>query len=102
MPLFLTIDHFVPLVGATFRLPDVPGVSLVLAQAAPLASMKTGGVLPGITPRVPFDLIFTGPKTPVLPQQIYRMETDAAEPMEMFIVPIGPEEGGMLYQAVFT
>jgi len=102
MPEFLTLAHFTPLVGSDFRLPDVPGVSLVLSHAQNLSRMKKGGVVPGLPTREPFDLIFVGPMSPVLPQQMHRLEAQGAEPMEIFIVPIGPVEGGMGYQAIFT
>jgi hypothetical protein len=37
-----------------------------------------------------------------LPQRIYRLEHAALDPLEIFIVPIGPDAEGMRYQAVFT
>lgn len=53
--------------------------------------------------RVPFSLVFhTVPQAPVLAQMIYRVESDAMEPMELFLAPIGPDERGMRYEAVFT
>ena len=102
MPEFLLLEHFTPLVGSAFRLPDVPGATLLLSHAQPLPRMKTGGKVPGFGTRVPFDLIFVGPTSPALSQQIHRLETEGVEPMEIFLVPIGPVEGGMGYQAVFT
>lgn len=102
MPDFLTLPDFTPHEGGTFRLPDVPGVELVLSKARLLSHMKKGGRPLSGEPREPFDLIFLGPLTPVLPQQIYRMETEGMDELEIFIVPLGPVEGGMTYQAVFT
>ena len=102
MPVFLTLEHFTPLVGSAFRLPDVEDILLRLSRAEPLARMKRGGDIPGLGSRVPFDLIFVGPTSPILPQQTYRLVAEGAELMEIFIVPIGPEEGGMGYQAIFT
>jgi hypothetical protein len=53
--------------------------------------------------RIPFSLVFhTVPQAPVLPQQIYRVESETMEPMELFLAPIGPDERGMRYEAVFT
>jgi hypothetical protein len=53
--------------------------------------------------RIPFSLVFhTVPQAPVLPQQIYRVESEGMEPMELFLAPIGPDERGMRYEAVFT
>jgi Domain of unknown function (DUF6916) len=52
--------------------------------------------------REPFSVIFRGPPTPVLPQLIYRIENDSLGTFDLFIVPIGPDESGMRYEAVFN
>jgi hypothetical protein len=51
--------------------------------------------------REPFSLVFRGPLEPVLPQRTYRFEHGELGSFELFIVPIGPDEAGMQYQAVF-
>jgi hypothetical protein len=58
---------------------------------------------PGTRPE-PFSVFFRGPRTPVLPQQIYRLTHDRMEALEIFLVPVGPDlkAGGMLYEAVFN
>jgi hypothetical protein len=38
----------------------------------------------------------------VWPQRIYRVEHEALDPLDLFLVPIGPRDGGMQYQAIFT
>ena len=53
-------------------------------------------------PREPFSLVFRGPKEPVLPQQIYRLEHPRLGSLELFLVPVGPDTVGMQYEAVFT
>jgi hypothetical protein len=50
----------------------------------------------------PYSIYFRGPRQPVLPQAIYRMEHDRMEAMDLFLVPIGPDEKGMRYEAVFN
>jgi hypothetical protein len=50
----------------------------------------------------PFSIYFRGPRQPVLPQAIYRMEHDRMGTMDLFIVPIGPDGQGMGYEAVFN
>ena len=50
----------------------------------------------------PFSLLFCGPAQPLLPQQIYPFEHSVIGKFEMFIVPIGPNQDGMLYEAVFN
>jgi hypothetical protein len=52
----------------------------------------------------PFSAVFRGPRDPVLPQRIYRVEHDGIGTLEIFLVPVGPDpkQGGMLYEAVFN
>ena len=50
----------------------------------------------------PFSLVFVGPARFVLPQQTYRVEHDSLGELDLFLVPIGPNGGGMRYEAVFT
>ena len=38
----------------------------------------------------------------VIPQATYRVESHVLEPFDCFLVPIGPDAGGMRYEAVFT
>jgi len=52
--------------------------------------------------RQPFSIIFTGPMQPILPQGTYLLKHEILEPLSLFIVPIGPSEKGMRYEAVFN
>ena len=52
--------------------------------------------------RNPFSIVFRGPKDRVLPQKIYQIEHKDTGTLDLFIVPIGPDEEGMRYEAVFT
>ena len=100
MPELLSLSDFAPLVGSVFSLPAIEGVSLVLSEAQALAQR---GVRPKASGgREPFSLIFVGPASPILPQQIHTMEGAGGAPVEIFLVPIGPVEGGMGYQAIFN
>jgi hypothetical protein len=49
-----------------------------------------------------FSLIFRGPLQPFLPQGTFRMEHDKMGTLDLFLVPIGKEEDGFRYQAVFN
>jgi hypothetical protein len=58
--------------------------------------------------RAPFSLMFRGPLTSVLPQAIYPLNHDKLGTLELFLVPVGPEEAAepqqasaMRYEAVF-
>jgi len=56
---------------------------------------------PGQGHREPFCLVFRGPGAPVLPQRTYKIESSHLGTLEIFIVPIGPDELGMKYEAIF-
>jgi hypothetical protein len=92
-----TVDTFRPRLGERFRLRTERrlDVELIEAESVGERAMEPSG-------RVPFSLVFRGPLEPVLPQRIYRFENDALGEFELFIVPIGPDESGMRYQAVFS
>ena len=49
-----------------------------------------------------FSIIFRGPKDPSLPQGIYDIEHDKMGIPGLFLVPIGPDNDGMRYEAVFN
>ncbi len=48
-----------------------------------------------------FSLIFRGPAQPVLPQQIHPLLHARTGELPVFLVPIGPDQHGMRYEAVF-
>lgn len=50
----------------------------------------------------PFSIVFRGPSDTVLPQHIYRMEHTDIGSFEIFLVPIGPDGEGLLYEAIFN
>jgi hypothetical protein len=47
-------------------------------------------------------LTFLSPPGPFLPQAIYPLLHPAFEALELFLVPLGPKDGGNSYEAVFT
>jgi hypothetical protein len=52
--------------------------------------------------RRPFSLIFRDAAGGYLPQRIYAIEHPSLGGIEIFLVPIGPDQIGMRYQAIFT
>ncbi|MSR13601.1 MAG: hypothetical protein EXR86_03370 [Gammaproteobacteria bacterium] len=52
--------------------------------------------------RQPFLLLFSGPVAPLLPQRIYHLEHQSLGGIDLFLVPIGPHESGIGYEAVFN
>jgi hypothetical protein len=90
------VEMFRPRVGERFRLDAEPAFDVELVE------VETVGERPfESSGRVPFSLVFRGPLEPVLPQRIYRFENEALGAFELFVVPIGRGEDGVLYEAVF-
>jgi hypothetical protein len=94
----LTLDVFSPLVGQTFQVyvqPEQP-VALELVDARPLSESNSPRQRP------PFMLTFKGPTQFILPQRIYRFEHQAIGAQDIFVVPLGPGPGGMMYEVIFN
>jgi hypothetical protein len=49
-----------------------------------------------------FSLRFRGDRAMVFPQRIYRLTHDAIGELELFLVPIGRDDTGTFYEAVFN
>lgn len=94
----LTVDDFLPWLGQPFPLNGQPAIVLTLAEVnalGPHASFAQGQ-------RRGFSLIFHGPIQPVLSQAIYPILHTQLGRLEIFIVPIGPQDGQMQYEAIFN
>lgn len=93
----LVFEDFKDRVGSNFTVtyPDIPPISLVLDEAEPLPNYRP-------KQRPPFSLVFIGPNDPMLLQAIHRMTHDEMGALEIFLVPIGKDERGYSYQAVFN
>jgi len=91
------LETFSPHLGKKFsiRLDETKKIELELTEANRLGGETVNG-------RVPFSLVFQRPKDFLLPQRIYPFEHEALGAFEIFIVPIGVDEKGLRYEAVFT
>lgn len=90
--------QFDPLLQQQFDVVFVDGrLPLKLVEVKPL-----GGETVPDAKRKPFSLTFLGPMKPQMPQRIYPLEHTALGRLEIFLVPIGPAQGGMQYEAVFA
>jgi Domain of unknown function (DUF6916) len=100
----LTVDVFQPRVGETFRIrPRADSeIEAELIEARALAGGPVRADGGASRRRVPFSLSFRTTLTVPLPQQIYRVTHDELGSYEIFLVPIGPDGKGMVYQAIFT
>jgi hypothetical protein len=91
----LTADDFSARRQDKFALSAPVGtLDLVLTEVETLGGASIG--------RQPFSVRFVGPAKPILPQAIYRLENPTMGVLEIFLVPLGPRDGGMRYEAVFT
>lgn len=105
----VTAEDFAEVKGSRFRLMIEPPRS----ERPVVFEFDLAAVTPGSGPsgafRQPFTVLFHGPIQPVLPQGIYRLEHDKLGVLELFIVPVGPDEPSgpgarptaMRYEAVF-
>lgn len=93
----LSLAYFGPLEGRRFvvqREPDAPvNARLLQARCLPAAPAQE---------QQAFSLLFKGPVSPQLPQRTYRMRcAGMAESLDIFLVPVGADAAGTLYEAVF-
>jgi hypothetical protein len=93
----VTKTTFEPLQGQRFTLTDGANPALSLE----LVSVRGNG-LQGAAAREQFALHFRGPLAPLLPQRIYQLTHPQLGTMDIFIVPIARDAGGMTYEAVFS
>ena len=94
----LTLASFSDCLGTPFRLDASEAIgsdlTLIEAEATRFALRPDGSP--------PFSLIFRGPMRPILPQSIYRLNHEILGVLELFMVPIGPDQTGMCYQVIFN
>jgi hypothetical protein len=94
----LTQKTLAKMVNASVYLTDgEKRVELQVVECKPLNARGRSQVQ-----REPFSLVFRGPKNPVLPQRIYQIDFGALGAFDIFIVPVGPDDRGMRYEAVFN
>ncbi|MEI7469471.1 MAG: hypothetical protein WCL57_14760 [Chloroflexota bacterium] len=96
----LTIDFFTPHLDTTFSIALSNGELLMLrlSEVTPLGQGSASN-------RIPFSLLFYHPSLPRnahLPQQTYHLQHALLGTLTLFIVPLGPDQTGMRYQAIFT
>jgi hypothetical protein len=92
-----TPERFLPQVGQLFRVlvNEKEELRTVLTEVALLAPHVPTG-------RTPFSLIFHAQHDAFIPQAVYPIANYATGTFECFLVPIGPDEVGMRFEAIFT
>ncbi|MGD0089791.1 MAG: hypothetical protein ABSE73_07710 [Planctomycetota bacterium] len=73
------------------------GVAVELASVSPAKTQRAGNKHLEC-----FSLVFKGPSDPLLPQRTYSMAHSQIGTFELFLVPVGKQEDGVRYEAVFN
>ncbi len=101
-----TVDAATALLGTKFRVTGEGGVAveMTLEDAVPFETRprRSQRQPAGVARRKAFSIYFVGPPQPILPQAMYRFESDKLTFDQLFIVPIGADDKGTEYEAVFT
>jgi hypothetical protein len=95
----LASEDFLPLLNQKFvvRLDGAEPIELELVQITELGAAHSP------EQRKPFSVLFLGPVSQLyLLQSTYRLEHEQLGALELFIVPVGPQQGRMEYQAIFN
>jgi hypothetical protein len=91
----LTAADFEPRIEDDFHIRTPAGeVQLKLVEVRKLGQAVRQGSA--------FSLTFRSPPGPFLPQAIHPLRHPALGVLELFLVPLGPKDGGNSYEAVFT
>ena len=95
----LSAEDFEPFKGQPLdlELPSGERLPLTLAEISPLSEATRAS-----QHRAPFRLILVDPGFRVAPQRTYPLHHPTQGPIELFIVPIGPDPTGMRYEVIFT
>lgn len=94
-PRLLRAEFFNPHVGSSFRIEfDDATYNLVLDNLKMLANHGSS--------REPFALYFLGQSDICLRQATYTLEHEELDAQEIFIVPVGTQDGRYLYEALFN
>jgi hypothetical protein len=98
----LTFEDFAALAGQTFTVDfdDVGRIELEVIGASPHAANAPAVDSTGT--RSPFSVEFRGPVDPVLPQRTYVIAHEAVGAIAVFLGPIGRDDAGTRYDAVFA
>ena len=97
----VTRTDFARCIGQQFQIEcGGQAVTAELTTVTGLGFNSTG--VEGLGKRESFSLLFYAPKQWRYPQRIYRMSNPELGPLDIFLVPLGPDEKGMRLEAVFN
>ena len=95
MPVYLTKSMFQENMNTRFQL-TAPGLEQYALDLVELADGYANAR------QEQFSLMFRGSGERILPQQIYSMKHEAIGDLDLFLVPVGRDERGVTYEAVFN
>jgi len=97
MPDKLTAAYFKPLINETFTIQDDKNsVQMELIEVTEKNQDEVDSSIQS------FSILFRGPKDKMLPQGIYRVDHEKIDTLDLFLVPVGPDQTGLCYEAVFN
>lgn len=94
----LTVNNFEDLTEQAFqfRHENLPDFEATLIEVRQLSDQT------GSAGRTPFSLLFACPGDTEPVQSTFRLEHEKTGELDVFLVPVGQDERGLLYEAVFT
>ncbi len=98
MPDFV-LETFSQRIGETFR------VDAGSEKPYEIEIVEARGMPGQSDAREPFSVLFSGTANFILEQRTYTLAHDELEPMDLFLVPLGPDrdrDGAMIYEAAFS
>ena len=81
---------------------DDKPIELVLTEATTGKAIKKGPGVPDSIRDDPFALLFRGPADTPLPQRLYSIRHEELGDLVLFLVPVGIDEEGRYYEAIFN
>jgi hypothetical protein len=102
-----TSQTFAPHIGERFviNVETLPPLELELVSVTEVGTVPSGQSIKDMDDhkgRKPFSLLFRGRREIYMAQHIYPLEHEKFGTLEIFLVPMGPDQQGMLYEAIFA
>ena len=97
----LTHSDFAQCLGSQFQL-EISATQIVDVELVEATLLGAPPAAEGKAQRQGFSLVFRVPREMVNEQRTYRMQHRRIGVMDLFLVPIGPDQKGMLCEAIFN
>jgi len=92
MPEFLTIEDFAAHLNTAFRVDGSGDLDLELVEVRDWSNGRIEQ----------FSVLFAGPVSPWLRQGTYTLKHPQLHELAIFLVPVGPKNAHMVYEAMFS